>query len=271
MSPFHSYPFLARPHHDCQSSSLRYRPFRASTRHCCPTTPPQISPHRSNPKLPRLISPIHSTQHHDCLIAPHHASRIYPCRCCLTRTDLTVSRRNFPHLARPLHTSCLTISIPNLSIQADPFQCKPAQPNLTKQNLSWPRLPDHKTPHQTAPVLSVKLLDCLNIPHASRPRRTFANSCLTIHYPAPPKISGPFLDCHTGCDQASPNLCKFLPDLSRSVSYPISPVHCKLPAAPYPTLPITSVPRLPYLTGPNATVPDPTIPIRAGTAILHLT
>jgi hypothetical protein len=203
-------PIQSPPFHYCPTTPLRTKPI--------PTIPNCLDLSRPSTQLNTMTALSHHTMPLEYILAaaasPERTSPFLVATFPTLPVLCTLPALPIPNFARPLHTSCLTISIPNLSIQADPFQCKPAQPNLTKQNLSWPRLPDHKTPHQTAPVLSVKLLDCLNIPHASRPRRTFAN---------------------------------FLPDLSRSVSYPISPVHCKLPAAPHPTRPITSVPRLPFL------------------------
>jgi hypothetical protein len=150
MSPFHSYPFLARPHHDCQSSSLRYRPFRASTRHCCPTTPPQISPHRSNPKLPRLISPIHSTQHHDCLIAPHHASSIKS----LPLLPLQNPSSSFD--TRPIHELPVLCTFPALPFRSLTCRSRPIR--------SSANLPNQASPNETS-----RDLDCQNIRHPTKP------------------------------------------------------------------------------------------------------
>ena len=158
MSPFHSCPFLARPHHYCPTTPLRTKPI---------------------PTIPNCLDLSHpSTPLHTMAALSHHTMPLEysPCRCCLTSPH-----QNRPHLshsnlckppASPERTSpCLIATFPALT----------AIPHLSR--------PFHTSSRRcTLPALPFRSLTC-----RSRPIRSSAN----LPNQASPNETSPDLDCHT--------------------------------------------------------------------------
>ena len=197
MSPFHSYPFLARPRlpiliitvpsvSDLYSPLLPYhtRPIHELPVLCTfPALPFRSLPSRSRPFrssatflpyhtvnnhsrpildcqiIPRRTAKIHYEPFHGCLIAPHHASSIKS----LPLLPLQNPSSSFD--TRPIHELPVLCTFPalpfrSLTCRSRPIRSSANLPNQTLPNETSPDLDCRTKPHLLWPFTSSPFLDC---------------------------------------------------------------------------------------------------------------